>query len=216
MPVVSGVYAIRNTVTGGLYIGSTSNFNRRWAKHTRELRKGVHHSGHLQRAYSKYGSGSWELSVVEYVEDQHKLLEREQAWINFFRPNYNISKFAGSPTRGLKFSDETRKKMSDAQKGRKRAPFTEEHKARISLGKTGKKMSDKALESWRANCMARFTPGYREKWGAVRRGKKLTDEQRKKISLSLMGNSRTRGKKFSSEAYDSRRGPREAKEVPCL
>lgn len=42
---------------------------------------------------------------------------------------------------GKKLSEETKRKMSIAQKGKKRGPFTEEHKRKISLAHIGKKVS---------------------------------------------------------------------------
>ena len=139
------------------------------------------------------------------MDDKEKLLSREQVWIDFFRPVYNVAKFAGAPTRGLKFSEETRAKMSAAGKGRKRPPMSEEWKARISSGKIGKKMSPENLAKWRENIRNRFTPEYREKWSAVRIGKISSEDTRKKLSLAGIGNTRAKGFKYPPEAYDSRR-----------
>ena len=208
MPAVSAIYAIRNELNGDLYIGSAQNVRSRWKGHRSLLSRNKHHSVHLQRAHNKYGSGNLDYSIIEYVDDKDKLLQREQVWLDFFRPRYNIAILAGSPTKGLKFSPETRAKMSASQMGKKRS-MTDEHRARISATKKGKKLSVEGLRRLRESFAVRFTPEYRKAWSESRKGKSaITEEGRKKISKSLMGNSRTRGVIFPKEAYDSRRGPR--------
>jgi hypothetical protein len=49
--------------------------------------------------------------ILEYckIED---LLERENHYFNILKPEYNISKVAGSPMLGLKLSEYTKAKMS--------------------------------------------------------------------------------------------------------
>lgn len=44
-------------------------------------------------------------------------------------------------------SEETRKKMSESKKGKKRRPFTEEHKRKMSEAKKGKKFSEEAKKN---------------------------------------------------------------------
>lgn len=53
------IYAIRNTVNGNAYIGSTTNYKSRWFTHKSLLRKGKHHSFILQRAWDKYGEAAF-------------------------------------------------------------------------------------------------------------------------------------------------------------
>lgn len=49
--------------------------------------------------------------------------------------------------KGRTFSEETKRKMSESAKKRKREPLTEETKCKISLANTGKKRSDEAREN---------------------------------------------------------------------
>ena len=60
----SGIYEILNTINGKRYIGSAVNFNERWMNHKKMLKKGIHHSIHLQRAWNNHGGGSFEFSVL--------------------------------------------------------------------------------------------------------------------------------------------------------
>lgn len=75
-----GIYAIENLVNGKLYIGSSVNVNKRKNEHFNKLRKGIHHSRHLQRAFNKYGEISFIFRVIEYV-DETILREKEKEYI---------------------------------------------------------------------------------------------------------------------------------------
>lgn len=86
--IISGIYAIVNTVNGHRYIGSAVDVQRRWDKHKAELRRGNHHSRHLQNAWNKYGECSFSFLLLRKVEDQSKLLLNEQEFINSRRPEY--------------------------------------------------------------------------------------------------------------------------------
>lgn len=111
----SVIYNIRNTINDNIYIGSAIDFASRKRVHLCQLRKGNHHSISLQRAFKKYGEENMIFEIIEYVSDKSKLIQREQFWIDFFKPTYNISKIAGSRL-GVPVSEETRKKLSASQK----------------------------------------------------------------------------------------------------
>ena len=194
-----GIYAIRNKDNDSLYIGSSVNVRKRWAAHRRQLAKGVHHAQPLQRAFAKYGADSFSFEIIEFVDDESVLIEREQLWMDFFKPKYNVCKIAGTPG-SRPVSVATREKMSAAHKGRKRAPFTAEHKERISLSKRGKKqnLSPEVKEKIRVSHLGNKSF----------LGKKFTQEHRMNLSLSKIGNSNAKGFKYPAGAYDSRRGPR--------
>lgn len=194
-PSIPAIYAITNTVNGKMYIGSASNYSKRLQKHKRELRKSTHHNNRLQRSYDKHGIESFDFSIVEYVDDHSMLLEREQVWIDFFKPTYNIAKFAGSPTRGLKFSAETRAKMSAAGKGRKRAPFSEEHRARIGESKKGQKFTAEAIAKMSAAHMGNKS----------HLGRTFTEEHRNNLSAAARLKRYPNGRNYTYESYSSRR-----------
>lgn len=48
-----GIYRIRNTSNGKVYIGQSVNIEQRWRQHLYELRRDSHHSPHLQYAYNQ-------------------------------------------------------------------------------------------------------------------------------------------------------------------
>lgn len=136
--MISGIYAIRNTVTNKIYIGSAKNFKIRFRLHTNTLKRNKHHNRHLQFAWNKYNSYSFQFLVLENCE-REKLLEREQHWINKYQSysrklGYNLAPVAGSNL-GIKRTEEYKRKSSDAAKGR---IFTEEHKEKLKLARKGK------------------------------------------------------------------------------
>lgn len=132
------VYAIRNTVNNRAYIGSTTNYKSRWHTHRSTLRRGVHHSFILQKAWDKYGEKAFafELLVVcprSQRIDYEKRLMRLEA--------YNVLRTPKETgvRGGWTHSDEFKAKMSKLTKGRL---LTEEHKAKVGAALKGFKHTD--------------------------------------------------------------------------
>ncbi len=110
------IYKIQNITTLDCYIGSSANYSRRKKRHFEDLKKGNHHSIILQRAYNKYGVDLFEISILESFEyfTKKDILNREQYYLDFIKPIYNICKTAGSQlgsTRSLEFKELCRKRM---------------------------------------------------------------------------------------------------------
>jgi group I intron endonuclease len=139
--MATGIYIIKNKVTGDSYVGSASVcFKSRWGYHTRDLRANKHHSPRLQNSWNKYGADSFEFSILEECGPE-VCIAREQFYLDTLRPELNICKIAGSCL-GVKHSEETRKRMSISKKGkvspRKGVVLSEEVKLKMSLAKKGK------------------------------------------------------------------------------
>lgn len=84
------VYKITNTINNKIYIGSTCEMTprRRFTRHLRDLKDGVHFNIHLQRAYDKYGD-VFHFEILEllpfeddYVKSKNKIESIEQKYIN--------------------------------------------------------------------------------------------------------------------------------------
>lgn len=75
------IYIIINLNNNKCYIGSTVNFRKRKNEHLRMLRKGIHHSSHLQKSWDKYKEESFVFAILENVENLDVLHERENYWI---------------------------------------------------------------------------------------------------------------------------------------
>jgi len=93
---IAGVYQIRNLVNGKIYIGSSVVLSVRYSTHLKELRQGIHFNSKLQNSWNKHGEKSFEFSVLEYC-DPKETFEREQVYIDFLKPAYNISFSVGTP-----------------------------------------------------------------------------------------------------------------------
>lgn len=163
MPKQSGIYCIENTVNGKKYIGMAQDIAGRWRSHKCELKNNVHGNSYLQHAWNKYGEQSFKFYVLENVSKKD-LPSAEIKWISrlgTFGNGYNltaggegqykrnltdeqkahlseINMGAKNPNFGLKRSEETRKKMSEAMKGIKRSKLSKAHKEAISRKIKGK------------------------------------------------------------------------------
>lgn len=84
-----GIYALINTVNGKCYIGSSINLYTRLLDY---YQPGYIASGakrHINRAIKNAGIESFIIIILEYiaVDDLHV---SEQAWIDNFKPEYNV------------------------------------------------------------------------------------------------------------------------------
>lgn len=97
---IAYIYMIINVINGKFYIGSTNNYTNRFYAHKNELRKGTHHSKHLQKAWDKYGEEAFEFVVIEefYIDNKDDKFNKEQLYLDKLQPfedkGYNISKRA--------------------------------------------------------------------------------------------------------------------------
>jgi group I intron endonuclease len=137
---VAGIYVIRNSENGQVYVGSSQDIYDRWNTHRLLLRRGKHHAPLLQMSWSKYGEAVFLFEIIEAVVERAALLVREQYWIDTLKSygfglGFNGRPLAASP-KGTKspavaaanaarvWAPETLAKMSAARTGKKRAPET--------------------------------------------------------------------------------------------
>jgi group I intron endonuclease len=86
--VNSGIYCIRNQVTGDDYIGSSADLRGRKQNHRSLLNRGTHQSAALRAAVTAFGPEAFIFKVLEECLPD-KLLERERDWIERRKPAYN-------------------------------------------------------------------------------------------------------------------------------
>lgn len=149
----SGIYAITNVITNDCYVGSSARLAHRRQQHFNALRRGCHACQHLQRSFDKYGESSFVFSVLEEtLPEKDVLIQREQHWMDTLQPRFNKRVVAHSNL-GMKNSEETRLKKSEAAK--KRPPHSPEVIARIAAKRRGSKRSEaakrKTSETLKAN-----------------------------------------------------------------
>ena len=78
-----GIYCIENKVNGKKYVGKSIDIQHRWKEHKMQLNNGNHVNSYLQHSWDKYGSDSFEFSILEECSDGD-LNEREKYWIEFY------------------------------------------------------------------------------------------------------------------------------------
>lgn len=103
--------------------------------------------------------------------------------------------------KGRTHSDEARKKMSEALAGKKRSPLSEETKAKIAESNKGKIRSEETRQKISDKVKEAYRNGY-ESWN---KGLKncYSEETRQKMSAAKKGKSSSnKGKKMSPERYE--------------
>ena len=117
----AGIYCIWNTITNKYYVGSSFNIEKRFKQHKYQLRKNEHCNYHLQYAWNKYEENDFQFLIMADELNIEDLIICEQFWmnqLNSIKDGYNLCPVAGSAL-GIKRSDETRKRISKSNKGRK-------------------------------------------------------------------------------------------------
>lgn len=136
---IIGIYAIKNSDDGKVYIGQSVDVEFRLCNHFSKLKWNRHDNEHMQRAFNKNpGAFSWEI-ICECKEEQLDELEikyiREYESTN---PENGYNRSYGGQLEH-RATEETKRKMSDSKKGKK---FTEEHCRRIGEANRRRKLSD--------------------------------------------------------------------------
>lgn len=154
-PIASGVYLIKNELSGLCYVGSTKNLKTRLRGHRTSLRGGYHPTPHLQRAFNHYGEAAFTTKVLELCEEG-KNIEREAYWIlrhDSVNTGYNTRPAAASNS-GWKWPKELRDRVFTKELMEKRKPANRKNwETGLAIWIkdnpgpwTGKKMSEESCE----------------------------------------------------------------------
>jgi group I intron endonuclease len=130
----SGIYCIRNLVSGHIYVGASVNIYQRWHTHKNCLKNNCHHSGKLQASWNEHGSSAFLFDVLEFVP-VHSLLLREQHWMDTLNSTCPTNGMNIKTSRGSWTAPRTPEhcaKMSAANKGRKHSPESRENMSRAA------------------------------------------------------------------------------------
>lgn len=200
--MTAGIYQIKNTKNNKIYVGSSINIKRRWVEHRSDLKKMKHHSKHLQRAWYHYGEDAFVFSILEDVEDPNLLIEREQHYLDLYKPYEREIGYNNCPNAqnslGFRHSEESKKKMSETRTGRKhseetkrkigmaqknRKPITEETREKMKISSKKRWAKPDACSAETRKKMSEAHKG-REAWN---KGIETPEEVKKKISETLKG-----------------------------
>lgn len=113
----SGVYIIKNNINERVYVGSSVNLYKRLNAHTNNLINKKHANAAMMNFVKKHGHECLTFEVIEFC-DRSVLIEKENFYINKHKAygvGFNCSPVANAPFVGG-FSEETRKKISEARK----------------------------------------------------------------------------------------------------
>jgi group I intron endonuclease len=192
----AGIYIIKNTKNEKVYVGSSVDVDLRLLDHKCMLEKNIHYNKKLQNAWNKYGEGNFSFFPICSVFDKSHLIQLEQFHIDLMKSavkGYNICPKAystlGAPKRGVRHTEETKRKISQTLKGRKVPEHvlvklrgrkcSEETKAKLQIKMTGNKfasgphvISEELREKMRQN-------GRAHKYLL---GRKASEETKKKMS----------------------------------
>lgn len=119
-------------INGKRYVGITDqSLEDRWNKHLTCARNGSEY--HFHRAIRKHGAEAFESVIIDECLTREELLEAEKRWIWLLASNvpeygYNMT-LGGDGVAGLKFSEESKRRMSESHTGR---TLSDEHKQKIS------------------------------------------------------------------------------------
>lgn len=169
------VYMHVNKINQKKYIGLTSQApSKRWGKNGSGYRYNKQPA--FNRAIEKYGWDNFEHIVLFEGLSKEDACEKEIEYIEKYKTQepefgYNIQAGGELGNLGIKFSDEAKKKISDAHKGKK---LSEEHKKKIS-------------ESCKGHKPGVFTEDGLRRLREFNTGKTIPEETREKISKSLTG-----------------------------
>lgn len=128
MPEVSCVYSMRHTVSDREYLGRTNNLRQRMRKHYQELLSGKHKNPKMLRTYTKYGDSFIVQPLVIGSPDYCEAVEEKLlAGIPNLKDSLNCHRNSTGGWLGQDWSEESRKKLSAARKGK---PISKEAQAR--------------------------------------------------------------------------------------
>ena len=164
----SGIYKITSSIhPDRYYIGSSVNIRKRWWAHKYHLRKNMHHSPILQNYVNKYGIECMIFEVIEFCS-KADLQIREQYYLTELKPILNSFPTVTVP-HGCKCSEETKRKISEKNKGKpshnkgKPSPLlgshhTDETKKKISTANKGKIVTQETRDKISAGHIGKKMP----------------------------------------------------------
>lgn len=216
------IYKATNKINGKSYIGFDSSWPNRKLAHIHHAKNITDQSFYFHRALNKHGLENFEWAIIKEeatLEDEVKLIEEHKTfWKN--GQGYNLTK-GGDGNLGWIVPDEVKSKISKKAKGNKRCVgrvLSEETKEKIRTSlknktkapnshKTKKKRpppTETQLNTLRNNALKMKKNGHTEetkkKISKSHKGKILTEEHKKNISLNHATNKET-GKFYQSEEY---------------
>ena len=198
------IYKAENKINGMIYIGKTIK--------KLKYRINAHFSskkinGYFPRAIRKYGVDAFNIIVIDTAQTNEELLEKEKLWIKHYDcrspKGYNLTD-GGEGLLGLKHKDETKIKIGNKHRGK---VYSQETRKKISIANTGKKASiETKIKMGNAHRGTKMPETTLKAIVKSNTGRKLTEETRKKISIANTGKIKSpETRSFFSKLFKGRR-----------
>ena len=177
-----GIYAIRNTITDNVYVGSSIRVSMRLSQHRWAMKRGNHVNQHLQASWNKHGENAFTFELLENCEVS-VLAEREQFW---------ITKLAADADKGYNLVGVVRglcpnPKASRERKSRWEGLTLEERMARsngLVSEENRRSNSERQKERWK-------DPKYRsQRLAGLAKGREKTNARKNPIILANLAKGR--------------------------
>lgn len=148
MTATSCIYKITNTIDNKVYIGKTTDIDRRWKAHVREYEK--YNNRYLYRAMNKHGIANFHLEVLETNIPNEMIDEYEIRYIKLYNsksPNgYNMTD-GGEGSIGRPMNEKTKKilldyRLNNSPSKQTRDKMSKSHKNRYKNPEERKKLSE--------------------------------------------------------------------------
>lgn len=223
------IYKYTNITNNKVYVGQTNSIQTRHKGHASCNRIDPFHS-----AIKHYGMDNFKLTILEHIFDEDKdslrnrLNELEKKYIiledSKFPNGYNLTD-GGEGAPGRKLSDEHKRKISEANTGRKHTEetklklrgrtLTKEQREKLSNSLKGKPAWNKGIPMSKETIQKQIiNRSWFYEMGGPNKGKKLSKEHKEKISKSHIGKKLSESSKQKlaeynrthPEKYDSMRG----------
>jgi len=201
------IYKTTNQINGKIYIGQHMRGNPNYLGSGKILRNAI----------KKTGKENFVRVVLEECSIE-LLNERETYWINYYNSTnrligYNMTTTGRVSNFGNRHSEEAKKKISEANRGKVR---TEEFKKKLSILNKGKSSTNKGrvLTEEHKRKMSESKKGYvhskesRKKMSESRKGLNHSDETKIKMSIASKGGSKSEEhkRKISETSKGRKRG----------
>jgi len=188
--MITGIYKIEFKTTNWWYIGSSYDVKKRVETHKKNLKKGVHCNTVFQHLYDTYSEENLTYEILEEC-DEKALEKKEKYWYLEYNKLYESTMINMRFPFRTDFTEETRKKLSDINKGKHHSEETKRKLSELSVGNKnhffGKHHSEETKRKMSESSKGIVT------WN---KGKKHSEETKRKISDTL--------KKKYREQYEKR------------
>lgn len=223
------VYAIINLINNKVYVGcTTTSLKTRWKKHINAAKENSKYM--IQKAIFKYNFSNFEMIMLEIFSSKENMLAGEIKWIDYLQTynsphGYNETAGGECFMLGRKHSEESKRKMSLAAKGKlksiaHRRALSEANKgntlsqeSRLKLSQTlkdikhrvGVRASDKTRDKLSKSHVGKKHSGEtKKKMSESGKKKVFSDEHKSNLSKALKGKNRSsKGKPWSQARKDA-------------